>query len=109
MARVASVGPVFAVTPMGRLHMRYTARRRSIRWRDDPATAAAVAALEQLLGSNLPGLFSGRLEAGMGLISNNVLHDRAGFNDAPGGPPRLLYRARYYDRIAGTDTPAHHP
>ncbi len=33
--------------------------------------------------------------------SNNVLHDRAGFSDDE-SHRRLLYRARYYDRIAGT-------
>jgi hypothetical protein len=36
----------------------------------------------------------------MGLISNNVLHDRGGFSDLPGQPQRLLYRARYFDRVA---------
>ncbi len=39
-------------------------------------------------------------EPGWGLICNNVLHTRTGFAD--GQPPRLLYRARYYDRLAGT-------
>jgi hypothetical protein len=37
----------------------------------------------------------------MGLVGNNVLHDRAGFNDDE-THHRLLYRARYYDRIRGT-------
>ncbi len=40
------------------------------------------------------------LEPGMGLLCNNVLHDRAAFTDDPTHPPRLLYRARYLDRIA---------
>jgi len=31
------------------------------------------------------------------LLSNNVLHTRSGFEE---GSRRLLYRARYYDRIA---------
>ena len=35
----------------------------------------------------------------MGLISHNVLHDRSGFEDDP-QQPRLLYRARYLDRVA---------
>jgi hypothetical protein len=64
-------------------------------------TLAAVAFLEKLLASDLPFIYRGRLEPGMGLVSNNVLHDRAGFNDTP-DKKRLLYRARYYDRIAGT-------
>jgi hypothetical protein len=37
----------------------------------------------------------------MGLISNNILHDRTGFQD-DSDRKRLLYRARYYDRVAGT-------
>ena len=39
------------------------------------------------------------VEAGMGLVCNNVLHDREGFTDDPAAP-RLLYRARFLDRIA---------
>jgi len=37
----------------------------------------------------------------MGVICNNVLHTRSAFRDDP-AHPRLLYRARYYDRIRGT-------
>jgi alpha-ketoglutarate-dependent taurine dioxygenase len=100
--RGASVGPVFAVRPDGELHMRYTARKRNIEWKDDPLTAEAVAALEQLLESDLNEIYHGRLESGMGLICNNVLHDRSGFSDRDNAYPRLLYRSRYYDRVAGT-------
>jgi hypothetical protein len=102
VARPDAVGPVFSVHPeSGDLHMRYTARTRSIVWKQDELTLAAVAFLEKLLASDLPFIYRGRLEPGMGLVSNNVLHDRAGFNDTP-DKKRLLYRARYYDRIAGT-------
>lgn len=102
VARPDETGPVFSVHPeSGDLHMRYTARTRSIAWKQDAATAAAVAFLENLLGSDLPYIYRARLEPGMGLICNNVLHDRAGFNDDE-SRRRLLYRARYYDRIAGT-------
>jgi len=81
--------------------MRYTARTRSIAWKDDPAVKAAVAALEDILASPSLYVFRGKLEPGMGLICNNVLHDRAGFTDCD-GRKRFIYRARYYDRIAGT-------
>ena len=40
-----------------------------------------------------------RLAPGMGILANNVLHDRESFIDEP-TRPRLLYRARYLDRIA---------
>ena len=82
--------------------MRYTARKRNIEWSGDPLVQEAVKALEQLLDSNMPEIFHGRLEAGMGLVCNNVLHDRSGFSDHAAVPRRLLYRARYYDRVAET-------
>ena len=45
-----------------------------------------------------------RLRPGEGILSNNSLHNRTGFRDDPQtGHVRLLYRARYYERIAGTD------
>lgn len=102
--RGAQSGPVFSVDEQGNLHMRYTARTRSIVWKDDPATEAARRFLERLLESDSPYVFRHRLRAGEGLIANNVLHNRAAFRDDPdSGRARLVYRARYYDRIAGTD------
>ncbi|MEZ5615935.1 MAG: TauD/TfdA family dioxygenase [Rhodocyclaceae bacterium] len=99
VARAAQAGPVFSVYPDGYLHMRYTARTVSIEWKDDARTRAAVAALDRLLAdADSPYVFRGRLEPGMGLVSNNVLHDRAAFADSD-TQKRLLYRARYYDRI----------
>lgn len=98
--RPERTGPVFAVRPDGRLHMRYTHRSRNILWCDDPATRAAVAALKAVIETPSPWHFEGRLESGWGLISNNVLHTRTAFTD--GEAPRLLYRARYDERIAGT-------
>lgn len=97
--RGAQSGPVFSLDEAGNLHMRYTARTRSIEWKQDEATLASVAALERLLASDTPHIFSARLEPGMGLLCNNVLHDRSAFTDEE-LRPRLLYRARYLDRIA---------
>jgi hypothetical protein len=96
--RPAQSGPVFSLDARGQLHMRYTARTRSIEWKQDAATKAAVAALERLLAADAPHVYHARLEPGMGLLCNNVLHDRAAFTDNP-EHPRLLYRARYLDRI----------
>lgn len=98
--RPARSGPVFAVYPDGHLHMRYTDRSRSIEWRDDPLLADAVAFLKQILKTPSPWHFRGRLEAGQGLLCNNVLHTRSGFKDHQ--HQRLLYRARYFDRIQNT-------
>lgn len=102
--RAAQSGPVFSVDPeTGCLHMRYTARTRSIVWKDDAPTRAAVAFLESMSAADDPCMFRHRLEAGQGVIANNVLHNRSEFEDnVDGGGSRLLYRARYYDRVAGT-------
>lgn len=99
VARPAQTGPVFSVDETGHLHMRYTARTRSIEWKDDTTTRAAVKALEHLLESDSPHILRTHLSPGMGLLCNNVLHDRAAFSDAPEAEQRLLYRARYLDRI----------
>jgi alpha-ketoglutarate-dependent taurine dioxygenase len=96
--RAAQTGPVFFAED-GALHMRYTARTRSIVWRADAATQAAVRRLREILDSDSPYVFRLRLAAGQGLVCNNVLHDRSEFTDAPGAG-RLVYRARYLDRIA---------
>lgn len=98
IARPAQSGPVFSLDDEGALHLRYTARTRSIEWKDDAVTRAAVAFIEAWLAADHPQVFRLGLGAGMGLVSNNVLHDRSGFDDDPAAP-RLLYRARYLDRI----------
>jgi hypothetical protein len=97
-ARAEQTGPVFSVDPHdGRLHMRYTARTRSIRWRDDERTRAAVACLESILADS-PYVLCMRMGPGMGLLCANVLHNRSGFVDDP-DRPRLMYRARYLDAL----------
>jgi len=99
--RPARSGPVFSVQADGSLHMRYTARTRSIEWSPDPLTRAAVMALEDLLDSASPYIFRATLQDGQGLISNNILHDRSGFED-DAAHTRQLYRLRFYQRIADT-------
>jgi hypothetical protein len=96
--RPAQAGPVFSVDASGFLHMRYTARAVSIEWKSDAATQAALAELEDILGGESPCRFRGRLEPGMGLVSNNILHTRTPFTDSP-MRKRLIYRARYYQRV----------
>ena len=101
MARPATIGPVFWLDRDGRLAMRYTARARNIEWSGEPAVQAAVAALRRILDGPGPHVFTARLEAGWGLVGNNVLHTREKFTD-DSAAPRLLYRARYHDRIQDT-------
>ncbi|MFZ0107827.1 MAG: TauD/TfdA family dioxygenase [Thiobacillus sp.] len=98
VSRPEQSGPVFAVDPdAGFLTMRYTARTRSIVWKDDAITRAAVKTLAEILADS-EYILSARLRPGMGLICNNVLHTRSGFTDSP-EHRRLLYRGRYYDRL----------
>lgn len=103
VARAEETGPVFSVLPQsGGLHMRYTARSKSIVWKATPEVKAAVAALEAILAADSPYIFHVRLAPGMGLICNNVLHDRTSFDDSP-QHKRVIYRARYHDRMQGCD------
>lgn len=98
-------GPVFSVEGSdgkgsSYLHMRYTARTRSIEWKQDSITQAAVKCLEELLAGDSPYSFTRCLAAGEGVISNNVLHTRTAFSDKNAEQQgRLIYRARYYERI----------
>lgn len=94
-------GPVFSVNDQdGALHMRYTARTRSIRWQDDELTRSALGFLEELLASDLPYMLRVRLNPQEGILCNNVLHTREAFTDDPAkGKERLVFRARYFDRI----------
>ncbi|EEZ80625.1 TauD/TfdA family dioxygenase [Candidatus Thioglobus sp.] len=97
-------GPVFSISTDGNLHMRYTARKRNIVWSQDPLVTEAIDYLQQILNDeNSDYVFKGLLEPGMGLISNNVLHDRSAFTDSI-EHKRHYYRARYFDRLANTDS-----
>jgi len=99
--RGETAGPVFSLTADGHLHMRYSARTRNIVWRDDADTRRAVERINAILGSDSPYCFHYTLQANEGVISNNALHNRSGFEDSRNSK-RLLYRARYYDRVAET-------
>ncbi|NWG86273.1 MAG: TauD/TfdA family dioxygenase [Hydrogenophilaceae bacterium] len=103
VARPDETGPALLLDA-GQLHLRYTARTKSIAWKQDAATQAAVQALEALLASEPAGVFKLKLMPGMGLICNNVLHTRSGFTDSP-ERRRLLYRARYHDHIRNLRRP----
>jgi len=102
--RAEQTGPVFSVdAKSGALHMRYSARKRNIVWSDNEITKAAVNAIDDFLASDSDWILRHRLESGQGLICNNVLHNRTSFkNGDNSGQQRLIYRGRYYDRLADT-------
>lgn len=99
--RGAQSGPVFSIdTESNSLHMRYTARKRNIEWKQDARVQYAVAKIEEILLSNIEYCFNYTPQPGYGVIANNVLHNRSEFLDSSQpGQGRLLYRARFYDRI----------
>lgn len=102
--RGAQTGPVFSWIPgIDRLHMRYSARQRNIEWHKSNAVRTASDFLSRLFTEGDDHIFEHRLAPGEGVLSNNALHRRTGFTDDPAnGHKRLVYRARYYDRIANT-------
>ena len=73
--------------------MRYTARARNIERAQDVTTAAALKRLDHLLLSNSSCIYSITMQPGQGLVSNNVLHDRSGFEE-DNTHRRRLYRMR---------------
>ena len=102
--RPVSVGPVFYPDPeTGEMQMRYTARTRSIEWRDDSLTREAVAFLQATLEKPDPMTISIRFGKGQGVLCNNVLHDRTGFDaQAQAFSPRVVYRVRFHNRVKGS-------
>lgn len=109
VVRAEETGSVFSYhRQSGDLHMRYTIRKRHIVWKDDLIIGEARACLEALLESDHEAIFRTRLEPGMGLIGNNVLHDRSAFED-DADHTRLIYRARYFDRLASTSVAKIYP
>lgn len=98
--RREQTGPVFSVDSNGHLHMRYSARARNVVWKEDPWVKEATAFLTDLFKTGSPYIFQHRLGPGEGIVSNNVLHCRSSFeDDGQADTQRLLYRARYLDRI----------
>lgn len=99
--RPTQTGPVFSITAGGHLHMRYSARQRNVQWRDDATTKKAEQFLLDLWEQNSKYKLRYTLQAGEGVICNNVLHCRTVFSDQP-GRERLLYRGRYLNRVSSS-------
>lgn len=101
--RPAVTGPVFWYdSRSGALRMRYSARKKNIRWRDDAVTSAARERLTELLEEEGGHVLRFKLRPGQGLISNNVLHNRTAYEDTA-TQTRLLYRARFFDSISDSE------
>lgn len=99
-------GKVFWTNADGQLCHRFSFRKTDMAWSEDADVAAARAALESLISGEPAQVIEGRLESGMGLISNNVLHTREPLVDNDDAAhKRLLFRARFHDRV-DPDRPA---
>jgi len=97
--RTEETGPVFSLQPgTCVLNMRYTSRPHNIVWKTDRLSVSALNLVREILmDSN--AMTEIRLEAQQGIVCNNILHGRQSFHDGADQPPRLVYRARYYDAI----------
>lgn len=93
-------GKVFWTNAEGYLCHRFSFRKTDMAWTDDADVTAAKEVLESYLINDPAHVIEGRLESGLGLISNNVLHTREKLvdSDEP-SKQRLLFRTRFYDRV----------
>lgn len=107
LIRPARTNAVFSFLPTGQLHMRYSARLKNIEWQHDADTQAALQFIQTLWQQeNSQYIVRYTLQAGEGLICNNVLHRRTAFIDSDiASKKRLLYRGRYYERLAENSSP----
>ena len=95
--RDARSSPLFRADPVTKkLLMHYTERSRYIQWH--PSCTEALNYLQKLLRTTQYKI-SYKLASNEGVVCNNVLHSRSAFEDSKGSPKRLLYRARFRDRL----------
>jgi alpha-ketoglutarate-dependent taurine dioxygenase len=99
IVRAEETGPVFSLQFDGcSLHMRYTSRPRNIVWKADKRSEQALNLVREILVDGRASVDI-RLQAGQGIVCNNILHGRQAFHNLDFDPARLVYRARYHDSI----------
>jgi len=109
IVRAEETGPVFALQADGcSLQMRYTSRPRNIVWKTDRRSAQALNLVREILVDGGASIDI-RLQPRQGIVCNNILHGRQAFHNSDFDPARLVYRARYYDRIDFDRPPAGDP
>jgi hypothetical protein len=98
--RAEETGPVFSLQPgTCGLNMRYTSRPHNIVWKPDRQSAAALNRVREILMDGKT-MIEIKLRERQGIVCNNILHGRQAFQNGADMPPRLVYRARYYDAIS---------
>jgi len=99
LIRPEQTGPVFSFGKWG-MHMRYTARRHSINWKQNDLVKQATFRILEILNDDTQYKVEYKLLPGQGVISNNVLHTRQSFEESSNeNYQRLIYRIRYYERM----------
>ena len=97
-------GKVFWVNQQGNLCHRFSFRKKDMAWSEDSSVIAVRDILESLLLEESEYVIEGRLESGIGLVSNNVIHTREKLIDSDDpSQKRLLFRTRFYDRVNATE------
>ena len=93
-------GKVFWTNADGQLCHRFSFRKMDMAWSEEPEVLAARDVLEAMMLDESEYVIEGRLETGLGLVSNNVLHTREKLVDSDDdAAKRLLFRSRFYDRV----------
>ena len=93
-------GKVFWTNPDGHLCHRFSFRKMDMAWAEDSDVKAAQDVLESLILDESEYVIEGRLESGLGLVSNNVQYTREKLVDSDyPAKQRLLFRTRFYDRV----------
>ena len=97
--RAASTGPVFWLNKASQKpSMRYTQRKKNIHWLQSSEVNDALCVLNDFLVGDSDIHHQYKLDAGEGLICNNVVHNRTAFVDS-NHQKRVLLRARYKNRV----------
>lgn len=100
VVRAEECGPVFSLQPgTCALNMRYTSRPHNIVWKSDRQSASALNLVREILMDGKT-MIEIKLHECQGIVCNNILHGRQAFQNGADVPPRLVYRARYYDAIS---------
>jgi hypothetical protein len=98
--RKTSIGAIFFIDESSsQLYMRYTQRKKNIKFLDSQEVKQAVTVLDAHLSVTTEYHFSHTMTANQGMLCNNILHKRSGFiNNLLN--PRLLLRGRYFNRLS---------
>jgi len=97
--RKTSIGAIFFIDESSsQLYMRYTQRKKNIKFLDSQEVKQAVSVLDAHLSVTTEYHFSHTMTANQGMLCNNILHKRSGFINNPLNP-RLLLRGRYFNRL----------